>query len=297
MPPLPAPRSSTAATPPISRISTPATRPTRSAVDAEWQAFFQSLKDERAAMCSRAPAGRPGSGRTGRSAPRGELVSALDGDWREVEKAVGDKVKARAQAGGVELSPADVQQATRDSIRALMLIRAYRARGHFHANLDPLGLEPQQGRAGPRSALLRLYRRRHGSADLPRPRARARVRHLARDPRHPAPHLLPDARRRVHAHLRSRAEGLDAGAHRGARQGDQLHPRGQARHPQQADRGRRLREILRSQVHRHQALRARRRRIDDPGARADHQARRRARRQRHRASAWPTAAGSTCWRR
>src|SRR5439155_21689799 len=36
---------------------------------------------------------------------------------------------------------ADVQQATRDSIHALMLIRAYRARGHFHARLDPLGLE------------------------------------------------------------------------------------------------------------------------------------------------------------
>ena len=37
--------------------------------------------------------------------------------------------------------------------------------------------------------------------------------------------------------------------------------------------------------------------IDDPGARADHQARRRARRQRDRASAWPIAAASTCWRR
>ena len=36
--------------------------------------------------------------RTGRSAAHGELVSALDGDWREVEKAVGDKLKAKAQA-------------------------------------------------------------------------------------------------------------------------------------------------------------------------------------------------------
>ncbi len=36
-----------------------------------------------------------------------------------------------------------MQQATRDSIHALMLIRAYRVRGHFHANLDPLGLEPR----------------------------------------------------------------------------------------------------------------------------------------------------------
>ncbi|MEX2318416.1 MAG: 2-oxoglutarate dehydrogenase E1 component, partial [Bauldia sp.] len=35
----------------------------------------------------------------------------------------------------------DVQRATRDSVRALMMIRAYRIRGHFHANLDPLGLE------------------------------------------------------------------------------------------------------------------------------------------------------------
>ena len=36
-----------------------------------------------------------------------------------------------------------MQQATRDSIRALMLIRAYRVRGHLHANLDPLGINPR----------------------------------------------------------------------------------------------------------------------------------------------------------
>lgn len=35
----------------------------------------------------------------------------------------------------------DIRQATLDSIRALMLIRAYRMRGHMAANLDPLGLE------------------------------------------------------------------------------------------------------------------------------------------------------------
>src|SRR5690606_31957258 len=45
------------------------------------------------------------------------------------------------QAKGVELSAADVQQATRDSVRAIMLIRAYRMRGHLHAKLDPLGIE------------------------------------------------------------------------------------------------------------------------------------------------------------
>ncbi|HVV80262.1 MAG TPA: 2-oxoglutarate dehydrogenase E1 component, partial [Pseudolabrys sp.] len=50
----------------------------------------------------------------------------------------------KAQSRGVELSATDVQQATRDSIHALMLIRAYRIRGHFHAKLDPLDLEPEK---------------------------------------------------------------------------------------------------------------------------------------------------------
>ena len=36
------------------------------------------------------------------------------------------------------------QQATLDSIRAMMLIRAYRVRGHLQAQLDPLGLEQRQ---------------------------------------------------------------------------------------------------------------------------------------------------------
>src|SRR5277367_6892036 len=57
-------------------------------------------------------------------------------------KTLGGKVKAQAQTRGVDISSADVERATRDSIRALMLIRAYRARGHFYANLDPLALEP-----------------------------------------------------------------------------------------------------------------------------------------------------------
>ncbi len=110
------------------------------AVDAEWQAFFQSLKDGRA-EASKAAAGPSWRRPNWPQRARGELVVALTGDWSDVEQAVGDKIKAKAQDKGVELSSADVQQATRDSIRALMLIRAYRARGHFYANLDPLGLE------------------------------------------------------------------------------------------------------------------------------------------------------------
>ncbi len=87
---------------------------------------------------------------------------------------------------------------------------------------------------------------------------------------------------------------MDAAPHRGAGQVHLLHPRGQARHPAEARRGRGLREVPGRALHRHQALRPRRRRGDDPGAGADHQARRRARRAgdraRHGASRAPQRA-------
>jgi 2-oxoglutarate dehydrogenase E1 component len=44
-----------------------------------------------------------------------------------------------ASRGGV--SPEQVRAAALDSLRALMLIRAYRVRGHLEAKLDPLGLQ------------------------------------------------------------------------------------------------------------------------------------------------------------
>jgi 2-oxoglutarate dehydrogenase E1 component len=112
------------------------------AVDAEWQAFFGALKDDRQAVAQSAR-GASWQKPNWPIAQNGELVSALDGNWAQVERAVGDKIQAKAQARGAEISPADVQQATRDSIRALMLIRAYRVRGHLHAKLDPLGINPR----------------------------------------------------------------------------------------------------------------------------------------------------------
>ncbi len=112
-------------------------------VDADWQAFFKSLKDTPEDVARNA-SGPSWARANWPVAPRDELTSALDGNWVQVEKTVGDKLAARASAAGGELSAADLQQATRDSVRALMLIRAYRMRGHFHANLDPLGIEPQR---------------------------------------------------------------------------------------------------------------------------------------------------------
>lgn len=70
----------------------------------------------------------------------GELVSALDGDWSQVEQAMSAKITGKAKAAGEPLSEEAIRLATKDSVSAVMMIRAYRMRGHLHATLDPLGL-------------------------------------------------------------------------------------------------------------------------------------------------------------
>jgi 2-oxoglutarate dehydrogenase E1 component len=56
----------------------------------------------------------------------------------EVER-VAEQAKAAIAAAGVT-DEAAIRRAAEDSIRAMMLIRTYRVRGHLAANLDPLGL-------------------------------------------------------------------------------------------------------------------------------------------------------------
>ncbi len=121
-------------------------------VDAEWQAFFAGLKDDKTAVAKQA-AGASWTRPNWPLRPNGDLVAALDGQWAEAEKKIGEKIAGKAQAKGVALTPADVNQATRDSIHALMLIRAYRIRGHFHAKLDPLeiAVEPNETELDPKS--------------------------------------------------------------------------------------------------------------------------------------------------
>ncbi len=63
-----------------------------------------------------------------------DLTGALDPTQMQVA------VKAAAKASGKAVSDADAVSAADDAIRAQMLIRTYRVRGHLAANLDPLGL-------------------------------------------------------------------------------------------------------------------------------------------------------------
>jgi 2-oxoglutarate dehydrogenase E1 component len=110
-------------------------------LESEWQVFFRSLRDEPDDVLRNAR-GPSWQHSTWPVEPGGELIAALDGNWAAVDAALGTKIKAKAQAAGPSVSEEEIERATRDSVRALMLIRAYRIRGHYHANLDPLGLEP-----------------------------------------------------------------------------------------------------------------------------------------------------------
>ena len=104
-------------------------------VSDDWRAFFETDPD----------AGGDSIGAEGPSWARtdwppkvnGELTAALDGDWTSVEPELKKKIEQRAPAA----TQHEVRQATKDSLRALMLIRAYRIRGHLIADLDPLGLQ------------------------------------------------------------------------------------------------------------------------------------------------------------
>jgi 2-oxoglutarate dehydrogenase E1 component len=113
-------------------------------VEPGWREFFAALGDDPQSVEKQAR-GPSWEKPNWPIAPKDDLISALDGDWPAIEKVVGEKLRARAQAEPKAAIPeADMHRATRDSVRALMMIRAYRMRGHLHANLDPLGLEPQR---------------------------------------------------------------------------------------------------------------------------------------------------------
>ena len=67
-----------------------------------------------------------------------DWTAALDPQQMQVA------VKAAATKAGAPLAAAEVERAADDSIRAMMLIRTYRVRGHLAANLDPLHLSTRE---------------------------------------------------------------------------------------------------------------------------------------------------------
>jgi len=116
------------------------------AVDEAWQAFFKALGEGDIEV--KAAAAGPSWARSDwPPTPNDDLTHALDGQWPkdalEPAKAA-EKITKKAEDQGVEVSDEAIKRAVLDSIRALMIIRAYRIRGHLAADLDPLGLAEQK---------------------------------------------------------------------------------------------------------------------------------------------------------
>ena len=104
-------------------------------VDPSWQDYFRSLGEEPGNAVKNAE-GPVWKKQDWPVEPNGELTHALTGDWPSEPKV---EAKVKGQMPGA--SEEEVRKATKDSLRALMLIRAYRMRGHRIADLDPLGLK------------------------------------------------------------------------------------------------------------------------------------------------------------
>jgi 2-oxoglutarate dehydrogenase E1 component len=111
------------------------------AVDESWQAFFKAMGDDEMSVKQEA-AGPSWARADWPPMPNDDLTAALTGEWApEPEvKSAGNKIKAKASEQGVSLNDDQIKRAVLDSIRALMIIRAYRIRGHLIADLDPLGM-------------------------------------------------------------------------------------------------------------------------------------------------------------
>jgi 2-oxoglutarate dehydrogenase E1 component len=112
-------------------------------VDASWNGFFGQLGDgEREVLAELQGASWVKA--------RQAVIGVPDPDAPPAAKdKPGAKPAPAAAAPAVSavpagISPEQVRQATLDSIRALMLIRTYRVRGHLMAKLDPLGLDKRE---------------------------------------------------------------------------------------------------------------------------------------------------------
>lgn len=99
-----------------------------SSVDPSWKDFFKTLNDREVSVLRELH---------GASWTPAENRRDTNGFNAEPANSNSNKLGTSSASS----TPSDVRQAALDSIRALQLIRAFRARGHLLADLDPLGLK------------------------------------------------------------------------------------------------------------------------------------------------------------
>ncbi|KAA0581811.1 2-oxoglutarate dehydrogenase E1 component [Azospirillum sp. Sh1] len=124
------------------------------AVDPSWNSFFQDLdEDSRAVLDELRGASWTVSDLEDPKAKRDQvaesfIVGSPNGAGNGAAAAMNGPgngaMLAHAQQVYGGISPQQLRAATLDSIRALMLIRVFRVRGHMNAHFDPLGLEKRE---------------------------------------------------------------------------------------------------------------------------------------------------------
>ena len=115
-------------------------------VDSAWQAFFQSLESN-ASEPSESSVKPSWTRQDWPQQPNDELTNALMNEWNtdsEFAIRAGQEINAKANEANITLNNDAVERAVLDSIRAIMIIRAHRIRGHLVADLDPLGLRNEK---------------------------------------------------------------------------------------------------------------------------------------------------------
>jgi 2-oxoglutarate dehydrogenase E1 component len=111
-------------------------------VDQSWREFFAGLNDSEVALLKELH-GASWTPDENRVATRhfDNLGSGANVASSEGLRVVASGGVARPQAPAGNVSREDLQRAALDSVRALRLVHAYRARGHLLSDLDPLGMK------------------------------------------------------------------------------------------------------------------------------------------------------------
>ena len=134
------------------------------AVEPCWRKYFDSLGEFRLNSCH-SPAKPSWSRGDWPPAVGGEIAEALAGESIPADAANVDAAPRKGKESRIgEVSGEELRRTLLDSIRALMVIRAYRIRGHLIADLDPLGMREQS-----RHQELELASFGFSEADMDRP--------------------------------------------------------------------------------------------------------------------------------
>ena len=108
-------------------------------VDPSWRDFFAELRDDSRTVLEEMQGASWGR-RDGNGNGHGHAAEAA---YETVTLDEVPKPAAGAEPGLRGVGIDDIRAAAKDSVRALMLIRAYRVRGHLEADLDPLNIKPR----------------------------------------------------------------------------------------------------------------------------------------------------------